>query len=266
MNQTYTIEAVEVKKSESREQIKKRLSQMRSRAQKMISKHNWQRFVHSNGNLVSDESLPDSTIFNRTKLSKIDIDSVLDSENSKINFMPLLLNKTEFTESRNTKMFEQEEEYKLSLPKIYVPKRRFARQDSVTFIADLASTSTPTKSQPITSTPKKSNHNPMVYHPKKTIRNKTKKAPTSSTRIYKINIESFDLKLVKSTKRKIGDESECKNCNVCQSAKKSKKLSQRIKLKGSNIEFSLEDLLYKPAKGNKKSMELAHHQSKIYFL
>lgn len=95
MNQTYTIEAVEMKKSESREQIKKRLCQMRLRAQKMISKHNWQKFVNSNGNLISDESV-DNTIFNRTKLSKIDIDSVLD-ENSKINFMPLLLNKTEFT-------------------------------------------------------------------------------------------------------------------------------------------------------------------------
>lgn len=164
-------------------------------------------------------------------------------------------------------MFKQEEEYKLTLPKIYVPKQRFSRQDSVTFIGDLASTSTPTKSQPITSTPKKSNHNPMVYHPKKTIRNKTKKAPTSSTKIYKINIESFDLKLIKSTKRKLSEDSECKNCNLCQSAKKSKKLSQKIKLKGSKIEFSLEDLLYRPVKMNKmKSIEVAHHQSKIYYL
>lgn len=163
-------------------------------------------------------------------------------------------------------MFKQEEEYKLTLPKIFVPKKRFPRQDSVTFIADLASTSTPTKSQPITSTPKKSNHNPMVYHPKKTIRNKTKKAPVSSTKIYKINIESFDLRLVKSTKRKFSEESDCKNCNICQSAKKCKKLGQKIKLRGSNIEFSLEDLLYKPAKASKKSIELAHHQSKVYFL
>ena len=97
MNQTYTIEdTVEIKKSENRAQIKKRLGQMRLRAQKMISKHNWQKFVNSNGHLVSDESI-ENTIFNRTKLSKIDINYSGLDENTKINLMPLLLNKTEFT-------------------------------------------------------------------------------------------------------------------------------------------------------------------------
>jgi hypothetical protein len=43
--------------------------------------------------------------------------------------------------------------------------------ESFTFIADLASTSTPTK-KPIVSTPKARNHDPSKYHPTQTIRNK----------------------------------------------------------------------------------------------
>jgi hypothetical protein len=45
---------------------------------------------------------------------------------------------------------------------------------SLTFIADLASTSTPTRNtqQPIASTPKFSSHDPLMYHPTHTIRNK----------------------------------------------------------------------------------------------
>lgn len=51
------------------------------------------------------------------------------------------------------------------------------QQQSFTFIADFASTSTPTRStqQPIASTPKKSSHDPLKYHPTQTIRNKSKK-------------------------------------------------------------------------------------------
>lgn len=49
-------------------------------------------------------------------------------------------------------------------------------EQSLTFIADLAQTSTPTRknAQPITSTPKVVNHDPLKYHPTHTIRNKQK--------------------------------------------------------------------------------------------
>jgi hypothetical protein len=64
---------------------------------------------------------------------------------------------------------------------------RLRRQpQSLTFIADLASTSTPTRvsQQPIASTPKMSCHDPLKYHPTHTIRNKTKKTvvPVKITR------------------------------------------------------------------------------------
>ena len=57
-------------------------------------------------------------------------------------------------------------------------KQKLKRQPhSLTFIADLASTSTPTRvsSQPIASTPKRSCHDPLKYHPTHTIRNKLAK-------------------------------------------------------------------------------------------
>jgi hypothetical protein len=52
------------------------------------------------------------------------------------------------------------------------------QQQSLTFIADLAQTSTPTRhnKSPITSTPKILSHDPLKYHPTQTIRNKNKKS------------------------------------------------------------------------------------------
>jgi hypothetical protein len=58
------------------------------------------------------------------------------------------------------------------LPHIPHQQPQLKRQtQSFTFIADLASTSTPTK-KPIVSTPKARNHDPSKYHPTQTIRNK----------------------------------------------------------------------------------------------
>jgi hypothetical protein len=53
-------------------------------------------------------------------------------------------------------------------------QKQVKKNDSLTFIADLVSTSTPTRKspQPITSTPKQTTHNPFKYHPTQTIRNK----------------------------------------------------------------------------------------------
>ena len=58
-----------------------------------------------------------------------------------------------------------------------LPRCLRRQPQSLTFIADLASTSTPTRvaQQPIASTPKMSCHDPLKYHPTHTIRNKAKK-------------------------------------------------------------------------------------------
>jgi hypothetical protein len=67
----------------------------------------------------------------------------------------------------------------VKLEKLIGPSHRHLRRQpqSLTFIADLASTSTPTRvsQQPIASTPKISSHDPLKYHPTHTIRNKAKK-------------------------------------------------------------------------------------------
>jgi hypothetical protein len=121
-----------------------------------------------------------------------------------------------------------------------VKKPKLTRQQSLTFIADLASTSTPTRAtkQPITSTPTKTSHNPRKYHPAKTIRNKRKdnpRQPTQST----VKISSRHLNLSNQitrlkennkyliaqvqrdssckAKRLISILSSCSSCQQCQS-------------------------------------------------
>ena len=62
-------------------------------------------------------------------------------------------------------------------------QRLTRQQQSLTFIGDLASTSTPTRAtaQPITSTPKFASHDPFKYHPTHTIRNKHAKCAAAAT-------------------------------------------------------------------------------------
>ena len=78
-----------------------------------------------------------------------------------------------------------------------VKKPKLTRQQSLTFIADLASTSTPTRAtkQPITSTPTKLSHNPRKYHPAKTIRNKRKDNPKQPKQSTVVKISSRNLSL-----------------------------------------------------------------------
>ena len=89
---------------------------------------------------------------------------------------------TDVCTSTHKKLTKPESNVKFSpivkLEKLVVPSNRLRRQpQSLTFIADLASTSTPTRisQQPIASTPKMSCHDPLKYHPTHTIRNKAKK-------------------------------------------------------------------------------------------
>lgn len=171
------------------------------------------------------------------------------------------------------------------------------QQESLTFIADLVSTSTPTKKspKPISSTPNVSTHDALKYHPKQTIRNKSKKQ-SSSKKVYKLNLEclKYDLKMVqtklakktmktRTLKRKLSsgslasnDEFEnqnCQNCKLCDEDRKKTSTVEskrpKLRLKGCDFEFSLQDLLYTPSKVVSRSVRGSAHaqaSSKIYYL
>jgi hypothetical protein len=117
-------------------------------------------------------------------------------------------------------------------------KPRMDRQQSLTFIADLASTSTPTqnKDKPITSTPKNDSHNPAKYHPTQTIRNKrTKKQPQYKLRATKplktldlstqftLLQENYILNHIHHSTKKVVSVLSCSNCqqqcNTCTGVK-----------------------------------------------
>jgi hypothetical protein len=109
--------------------------------------------------------------------------------------MKLNIITTPISTKRKVKPIESDSsEYKLNFPKKFkisatsTLKRNYEQvstktnkltrqQQSLTFIADFASTSTPNRKsqQPITSTPKISSHDPIKYHPTRTIRNKERK-------------------------------------------------------------------------------------------
>ena len=111
--------------------------------------------------------------------------------------MKLNIIATPLSTKRKMKPIESDNsEYKLNFPKKFkisatsTLKRNYdqtstkinnnkltRQQQSLTFIADFASTSTPNRKsqQPITSTPKISSHDPIKYHPTRTIRNKERK-------------------------------------------------------------------------------------------
>lgn len=197
------------------------------------------------------------------------------------------------------------DDYRLNpIPNIRQPKRRRAstlnRQQSLTFIADLAQTSTPTRAQaePITSTPKQLTHDPLKYHPTQTIR--CKKTSTS-TRI-STNPPQRCSQCLHSQKRKRIDEtmilghqnpSECNLCSNLSRAVSSigrKRTHKRrtgrevVKLvkRGSSsssaancVEISLQDLLYAPNKFDlvttnrpvqPQQRVVRKQQSKIYYL
>lgn len=223
-------------------------------------------------------------------------------------------------------------------------QRRLTHHQSLTFIADLAQTSTPTRAsvEPITSTPKQLSHDPLKYHPTQTIRSKKSTAPahqfvvTSSTRRSCCPPPSAAVASVKSgfkrehpakcmqcirsggrvDKRKrtesisiVGHGSNEWDCNLCNlsravssigetaasamvmcgnvaitsSTKKkssnsnNNSASRGIKyVKMSNVEISLQDLLYAPAAAVKSTKfdlvttsrprVVRKQQSKIYYL
>ena len=104
-------------------------------------------------------------------------------------------------------------------------KQKMVRQQSLTFIGDLASTSTPTRTnEQMTSTPKNNAHNPLKYHPTQTIRNKQSKKQKKSRSTKPMNLSSQLNKLhdniiisqvnINPTKQVISVLS-CSSCQKC---------------------------------------------------
>lgn len=199
-----------------------------------------------------------------------------------------------------------DDDYQLNMiPQIVRPSPRARspsrHHQSLTFIADLAQTSTPTRTchQPITSTPKHLTHDPLKYHPTQTIRSKKTMTSSSTGKRARISLKREEKCVkcvvgVKTTsnrnKRKradsisvVGHQSgwECELCNLSRAvssigdaamASACTKKKSRVKFKTSNIEISLQDLLYAPAKINKFELvttsrpRVRKQQSKVYYL
>lgn len=221
-------------------------------------------------------------------------------------------------------------QYQLNvIPKVNMraptPRRQLVHHQSLTFIADLAQTSTPTRTsaEPITSTPKQLTHDPLKYHPTQTIRSKkqiavvtssTKRSCKSSNHQKRDNHQCMQCVIVSSAataaaksaggvcgirhKRKrtdsisiVGHASEW-NCNFCNLSRAVSSIGEtavaalghlavssstkksRVKfVKTSNVEISLQDLLYAPTKSTKfdlvttsRPRVVRKQHSKIYYL
>ena len=176
-----------------------------------------------------------------------------------------------------------------SFPLTPVTTQKYRKQrqhQSLTFIGELASTSTPTqKSQePITSTPNASTHNPLIYHPSRTIRNKKLKRKLfeketsfielGGNNIFKQHKNLFKLKTDKKSSAMVCHQNRHHHhhhhhynnmqqqhihCPCLENAYKldrfyeikrlahsSPKVNQKVK--SSNMEKRLKDLLYTPNK------------------
>lgn len=199
---------------------------------------------------------------------------------------------------------------KPATPAAHYHEHRVMHHQSFTFITDLAQTSTPTRSshEPITSTPKQQSHDPLKYHPKQTIRSKKPVTATAAKRVCcqtpRINVKRDQCvqcvvaaavaasSARRREKRKYTEESasaiEWDNCDLCNLSRAvssigeaaavvrtvSRKKSQTVKFvkNGNNVEISLHDLLYAPAKPNKYDMvtttrpRVKKQHSKVYYL
>jgi hypothetical protein len=177
-----------------------------------------------------------------------------------------------------------------SLPHTPVTTQKYMKKrqhQSLTFIGELASTSTPTQKseEPITSTPNASTHNALIYHPSRTIRNKKLKRKLFEKEASLIefgdNIFQQHKNLVRIKNEKKSSEAICNHnrynhhhhhhhhyknvqaqhvhCPCLQNAYKldkfyeikrlahsSPKVNQKVK--SSNMEKRLKDLLYTPNK------------------
>lgn len=217
-----------------------------------------------------------------------------------------------------------------------IPKnQRLVHHQSLTFIADLAQTSTPTRAsvEPITSTPKQITHDPLKYHPTQTIRSKKpistevltslsarrsccppSQAKSSLKRenakcmqcVVASAVGSNDGRLKRKRTESISiveygsDEWECNLCNLSRAVSSigeaaltvatlgghvavSSSCTNKRKIRGartgvkfvkmSNVEISLQDLLYVPTKASKfdfvttnRPRVVRKQQSKVYYL
>ena len=191
---------------------------------------------------------------------------------------------------RKKKFVEEEQDApakKIKLNDEFVTKQRpCQRQQSLTFIADLASTSTPTRAdaQPITSTPNVSSHNPLKYHPTKTIRNKHKrskplvvKTDKKHSRLMKplnLSAQLNYLNVEHSTPLALHDKQKAKKvASICKHLSKKQHHSTRInaatlcsgldKYKQSQLEISIGDLLYTPRKLTQTNSFLSSNAVKL---
>lgn len=97
--------------------------------------------------------------------------SLFDNESTKI--------RTNFQNELFNESYDDSSVFMSATKKFKLESRLVVGQSgtSLTFIADMASTSTPNRKnqEPITSTPNVSSHDPLKFHPTHTIRNKQKK-------------------------------------------------------------------------------------------
>ena len=168
-----------------------------------------------------------------------------------------------------------------SLPHTPITTLKYKKQQhqSLTFIGELASTSTPTQKadEPITSTPNASTHNALIYHPSRTIRNKKLKRKLftlekDTSLEYVENIFSKQQNLIKVKKstcqhnhnhhRHNHHNHQYYRQNICPCLQNAYKLDKYYeikrlvhsspkvnqKIKSSNMEKRLKDLLYTPNK------------------
>ena len=189
---------------------------------------------------------------------------------------------------RKKKFVEDEQDApakKIKLNDEFVTKQRpCQRQQSLTFIADFASTSTPTRAdaQPITSTPNVSSHNPLKYHPTKTIRNKHKrskplfvKTDKKQSRLMKplnLSAQLNYLNVEHSTPLALNCKQKAKKvASICKHLSKKQHHSTKIntlysgldKYKQSQLEISIGDLLYTPRKLTQTNSFLSSNAVKL---
>lgn len=119
---------------------------------------------------------------------------------------------------------------------------KLVKQTSVTFIGELASTSTPTtkEEEPITSTPNISTHNALNYHPSRTIRNKNKKLKRK-------------LFLVESNPEVVNNNNNATEIDIKNLAKKRDLLKSKFNYNINELEAKIDAIYSKTT--NKKSIK-----------
>jgi hypothetical protein len=162
------------------------------------------------------------------------------------------------------------------------------KNQSFTFIAEMASTSTPTQKdeEPISSTPNQSTHDALKFHPRNTIRNKQIKSASKSDKKRKLklklknkitsvaNVEQYQQSPLYQNQQKCSKMQHSHEENYCkvnlQKKSSSRTNDRKLTLRTSQIQISINDLLYTPSKLQHflemEKRRTAETSSKIYYL